>query len=89
MNSAKVLKKNNELEILFDEPNTTFLDPLVTYILKYNDDAYASYSVEHPLTGPARIRIRSKNKQPEALLFDAMDKILSDLECLINELKKE
>ncbi|MEM0259584.1 MAG: hypothetical protein QW314_07010, partial [Thermoproteota archaeon] len=72
---VKVIEKNkNEIELIFKEPSTTFLDPLVSYMLKYNEDVLATYSVDHVLVGPARIVIRSKTKPAKEVLFSAIEK---------------
>lgn len=80
-------RSENELELIFKEPNTTFLDPLVSYILKYNEDVLATYSVDHILVGPARIIIRSKTKPAKEVLISAMEKIVKDLEKMKNEIE--
>lgn len=86
----KVIEKNeNEIELVFREPSTTFLDPLVSYMLKYNEDVLATYSVDHVLVGPARIIIRSKTKPAKEVLISAMEKIIDDLEKIKNELKNQ
>ncbi|MCI4439405.1 hypothetical protein JHC27_06135 [archaeon] len=82
-------RSEDELELVFKEPSTTFLDPIVSYILKYNEDVLATYSVDHVLVGPARIIIRSKTKPAKEVLISAMEKIMSDLEKVRNEIKSQ
>ncbi|MGB9758605.1 MAG: RpoL/Rpb11 RNA polymerase subunit family protein [Thermoproteota archaeon] len=82
-------RSENELELVFKEPSTTFLDPLVSYILKYNEDVLATYSVDHVLVGPARLIIRSKTKPAKEVLISAMEKIMDDLEKMRNEIKSQ
>ena len=84
-----VERNENELELIFKEPSTTFLDPIVSYILESNEDAVATYVVDHVLVGPARMIIRSKTKPAKEVLILAMDKIIKDLEKVKNEIKNK
>jgi len=81
-------KGENEIEVLFEDISTTFVDPLVEYILKEKGTEVAAYAVEHHLKGPLRMRVRSSEGEPEDLVARAVDKLVADIDKVRSDLEK-
>jgi DNA-directed RNA polymerase subunit L len=77
-----------ELDVIFEDLSTTFVDPLVDYILKEDSEASASYVVEHHLKGPLRLTVRSTKVDPEELIARAIDRLVGDIDKVKLDLEK-
>ena len=73
-------KRNEEVKVVFENLSTTFVDPLVDYILKEDSSASASYMVEHHLKGPLTMTVRSSKSDPRELIAGAIDTLVADVD---------
>jgi len=81
-------KGEDEVEIVFEDVSTTFVDPLVEYILQEDTMAAASYVVEHYLKGPLRMTVKSSKGDPEELIGKAVDKLNAEIDRVKLDLEK-
>jgi len=81
-------KGEDEVEIVLEDVSTTFVDPLVEYILQEDTTAVASYVVEHYLKGPLRMMVKSSKGDPEELIGKAVDKLNADIDRVKLDLEK-
>jgi DNA-directed RNA polymerase subunit L len=86
---SKIDKKGeDEVEIVFEDVSTTFVDPLVDYILQEDTTAAASYVVDHYLKGPLRMTVKGSKGDPEELIGKAVDQLTSDIDRVRLDLEK-
>ena len=73
-------KVDEEVRVVFENLSTTFVDPLVDYILKEDSSASASYVVEHHLKGPLTMTVRSSKSDPRELIARAIDTLVANVD---------
>jgi len=73
-------KGDEEVRVVFENLSTTFVDPLVDYILKEDSNASASYVVEHHLKGPLTMTVRSSKSDPRELIARAIDTLVANVD---------
>lgn len=74
-----VRKGEHEFELIFDDTSTTFVDPLVTYILEVDKTAFATYVLDHPMKGPLRLIVKTEGEDPIEIITKAIDKLRRDI----------
>ncbi len=82
-------KSEKELELIFDEASTTFVDPLATYILEVDKRAFATYVLDHPIKGPLRLVVRAERGDPVDLVFKAIERLQKEIEEIREHIEKE
>jgi len=86
----EILRKNEqELELIFDNTTTTFIDPIVSYILEVDKSAFATYVLDHPIKGPLRLIVRTEKGDPAEVISKAIDKLGEDIEEIGEGIAKE
>lgn len=85
---VKILKnEKTELEVEFVGADTAIPQLLVA---RLNDDKsveFAGFKKDHPLVGNPRIILKTKKKEPAALLLEKLDELKAEVETLKKEFK--
>lgn len=85
----EILKNNeNDYEFIFDSATYTIGNLLQTELLKNQYVKFAGYHVPHPSETKMIVRLVTKDKNPKEILNNVYNKILNDVENIMNILEK-
>ncbi|MCK4319189.1 DNA-directed RNA polymerase subunit L [Candidatus Micrarchaeota archaeon] len=86
----KIFEDNkNELEFEVVDWDSTIAEIIIDKLNTYKEVEFAAYKIEHPLINGPKIYIKSKLKEPKALLLKATKEISSEIENFSKLLSKK
>jgi len=72
----------NYLEVLIEGEDYTTMSPLLTYILQDPEVEFATFDMDHPLLRNITLKVKTKGKDPLAVLEEAVNRILGDIDSI-------
>jgi DNA-directed RNA polymerase subunit L len=85
---VKILKnEKTELEVEFVGADTSIPQLLVARLNEDKSVEFAGFKKDHPLVGNPRIFLKTKKKEPAALLLEKLEEIKGEVESLKKEFK--